>query len=342
MPDFFTTTLELTTKLIAQAASKLSHNQTPHIIIGLSGGPDSIFLLHILTKLTQLDVIKLSAAHLDHGWRQTSSNDADFCQQLCKHLNIPFFRGHASEITLNKSYKGSQEALGRALRQAFFKQILQKQNADFISLAHHYDDQQETFFIRLFRGSTIDGLCSMKPIDGTFIRPLLAIHKKEILDYLDANKISYCLDETNTSQTYLRNRVRKVLIPALKSCDQRFDTTFQHTLASLQTENTFLHELTQQAFNVIFTYSEAEKKTIGSKKAFLELHPAIQHRIVVNWMIQESVPFSPSQTFIQEILKFLHNPRGGKHSLNQSWSIIKKQNNFWIESFSKTQNIEIL
>lgn len=339
MLDFFTTILTHSSKLIAQATNS---NHKPHIIVGLSGGPDSVFLLHVLVKLAQLEIINLSAAHLDHGWRTSSSKDADFCKQLCINLNIPFYSTHASTITLEKSYKGSQEALGRALRQAFFKAVLHDRNADFIALAHHYDDQQETFFIRLFRGSTINGLCSMKPIDNLFIRPLLSIHKKEILNYLKTNAIPYCLDETNTSPTYLRNRIRNILIPALQSCDSRFDSTFKHTLTSLQTENKFLHNLAEQAFDLVFTYSGKENKLLGSKKALLEQHSVIQHRIILLWMIQESVPFSPSLLFIEEICTFLCNPRGGQHTLNLAWAIIKKQNTFWIERFSKTQNIEIL
>ncbi len=342
MPDFFTRTLNLSSKLVAQAASKLSQNHKPHIILGLSGGPDSVFLLYILAKLAELEVIELSAAHLDHGWRASSSKDADFCKKLCTDLNTPFYNAHASTISLNKSYKGSQEALGRALRQTFFKQILQTYNADFIALAHHYDDQQETFFIRLLRGSTIDGLCSMKPIDNKFIRPLLATRKKEILDYLDSNKILYCLDETNSSPAYLRNRIRSVLIPALNSCDARFDTTFQHTLTSLQTENNFLHELAEKTFNSVFVKTSTEKHLVGSRKVLLEQHPVMQHRILLLWIISESVAFSPSQAFIQEILTFLSNPRGGRHTLNLDWAIIKKQNNFWIELFPKRQNMENL
>ena len=149
--------------------------ESSKIILGLSGGPDSIYLLHKLASLRNTGTIKeLIAAHLDHEWRQDSAKDVAFCKQACKSLNVPFVSKKLSE--LNLSFKGSPEEIGRNARRYFLEQIRTKHNADLIALGHHLQDQEETFFIRLIRGTSLSGLCAMWPKKGFYIRPLLQMN----------------------------------------------------------------------------------------------------------------------------------------------------------------------
>ncbi|MFH1253974.1 MAG: tRNA lysidine(34) synthetase TilS [bacterium] len=281
---FFDSCVQKACNLITTACNQKNTSGTPEcestsIIIGLSGGPDSVFLLHVLNFIQKQNSqikedsqvkqnptskpnpqIKIIAVHLDHQWRAKSWRDVEFCSQLCKSLDIEFIARKADELNLEIKFNGSKEELGRKMRRALFKQILKEKNADFIALAHHLQDQQETFFIRLLRGSSLSGLCCMQEIDGNYIRPLLGINKRDILEYLDSsrnhearsNQIKYLIDPTNISPDYLRNRIRSNVIPALEQCDERFNSKFQSTLEQLNLEDDFLKTLAAQVFNDIF------------------------------------------------------------------------------------------
>ena len=297
----------------------------PKILLGFSGGPDSVFLFYFLKKLHEDNKIELICTHLDHGWRKESFEDVKYCSNLCKKYKIALITGHAKDLCLNLKFNGSQEEIGRKLRRHFFEQTLKEQNANFIALAHHLQDQQETFFWRIIRGTTLSGLTCMKQINSPYIRPILNISKQEILEYLTTNKIDYLQDSTNLSDKYLRNRIRKNVLPAMQKCDERFNQKFESTLKHLQEEDDFLQKLTQQAFETVFT----EKK--GNLKDFLELDLVLQKRLIIFWLTQENVQFTPSENYLNEILRFLKNPRGGSHKLSTSWKLFKKKNLFGIE-----------
>src|SRR5579859_1867935 len=118
------------------------------IVLGLSGGPDSIFLLHVLADMHKHNHISLVAAHLDHEWRSNSHQDALFCKRTADALGIPYVQAKASELGLNIKKNGSQEEYGRKLRRAYLESVARGHNAQAIALAHHAQDQEETFFIR--------------------------------------------------------------------------------------------------------------------------------------------------------------------------------------------------
>ena len=241
--------------------------EKPKIVLGLSGGPDSVFLFHFLQKLAQENKIELIAAHLDHGWRKESAQDVKFCQDLCKAHNVQLFATHANDLSLDLKFDGSQEELGRKLRRHFFEKISKEQNANFIALAHHLQDQQETFFWRIIRGTSLTGLSCMKTVNDLYLRPLLNINKSEILDFLKTNKIKYLEDITNLSENYLRNRIRKYVLPAMQKSDDRFDQKFASTLKHLQEENDFLKRLTAIFFDQIFCKTK-NGKIVGNRKIF--------------------------------------------------------------------------
>lgn len=294
------------------------------IILGLSGGPDSVYLLHFLSNMRNNGEIKeIIAAHLDHEWRPESEKDTEFCSEIAKKYNVPFVHKKISNLGLDLKFEGSKEELGRNARRYFLKQVQKENKADLIALAHHAQDQQETFFIRLIRGSSLSGLTAMRPKHGDYIRPLLEINKTEIIDFLDKNKIAYLTDPSNMSEEFLRNRIRKHVIPALKQCDKRFDQNFKETLNKLQATEQFLSNLTQKKFQEI-----SDKKDgifYVNLKLLLNLDPVMLYRILIFWLVQQNVKFPISKSFLDEIIKFLKQPRGGQHQLYQNWSIVKKK-----------------
>ncbi len=300
------------------------------IILGLSGGPDSILLFHFLNKLHKENKIELICAHLDHEWRKESKKDVEFCKQLCKKNNIKFIPGKASDINLNIKFNGSQEEVGRILRHTFLKKVLKEETADHIALGHHLQDQQETFLWRIIRGSSLSGLTCMKKNEYPYIRPLLNIEKKEILDYLEKNKIEYLIDKTNESDKYLRNKIRKYVIPQMEKCDPRFSKKFASTLGFLQEENEFLQKLSQTIFNKIFHVSSEKMKFIGNLKEFRNLDKVLQKRVIILWFCKEELKFNLSNNYLHEILRFLENKNGGSHQISTTFKITKKTNHFFI------------
>jgi len=310
---------------------KLIVNKSP-VIIGLSGGPDSVFLFYVLLQLAQEKKYTLIAAHLDHEWRTDSARDAEFCHKLASQYGITCIIKKAHELGYTPKNTGSLEDKGRELRRYFFEQCAQEYQAQAIALAHHADDQQETFFIRLIRGATLTGLTGMKPHNGQYIRPLLELHKSEILNHLHTHSIPYCTDPTNEQNTYLRNRIRGSVLPALRECDQRFNNNFAKTMSHLQQTEDFLDKLTLTSFKGI---SEQDDSFLWlSIKKLQALNPIIQQRIILQWLIQEQVPFSPSMALIQEILRFFTSQKSASHSLLSNVQILKKRGKVRIEKDS--------
>ncbi|HRN78032.1 MAG TPA: tRNA lysidine(34) synthetase TilS [Candidatus Dependentiae bacterium] len=301
------------------------HNLLPsgsRVVLGLSGGPDSIFLLYILADLHKQGIIQLTAAHLDHEWRADSSKDVKFCQMVTHKLGIPFVSKKISELSSAK-WDGSKEEFGRVMRRQFLESVAQEIQADRIALAHHLQDQEETFFIRLIRGSSLTGLTAMRAQHGNYIRPLLEVNKQDIIAYLAEHDISYLIDPSNESPLFLRNRIRNTVMPALRACDTRFDQNFLITLNRLKDTEHFLEQLTAETFaHITKTDNNTTRLHIPQ---LLALHPVLVYRILVYWFVQSRVPFDPSQKFFDEILRFLRQPGSKTHAIHQQWSLVKEK-----------------
>lgn len=304
----------------------INHNQT--IIIGLSGGPDSVFLTHLSVSLKPLYNLTLVAAHLDHGWRAESAGDVLFCKNLSEKLGIPFVSQQLASLPLSLKYNGSKEEIGRKARRYFLEQVATDYNAHAIALGHHAHDQQETFFIRLVRGASLTGLTGMKPQEKQYIRPLLTTNKQAIIAYLEQENIPFIIDASNDQDIYLRNRIRKSVLPALQACDDRFDANFMNTLQRIQEAEAFLEQYVATIFSELA--QQDQKLTVQYQQIF-DQHPTISYRLILHWLCLEKIPFTPSESFFNEIMRFLSSKGGGKHQLHPSWIIVKKKNLAWVE-----------
>jgi tRNA(Ile)-lysidine synthase TilS/MesJ len=163
----------------------------------------------------------------------------------------------------------------------------------------------------------------MKPKHGYYIRPLLETNKYDIIGWLKLHTIAYAMDVSNESLQYLRNRIRSKVLPALHECDERFDMNFLKTLNRLKETELFLERIAQDTFEKI---SEKNNDVTNINTAQLStIDPLLHHRIIILWLIAAKVPFTITETFLDEILRFLLSPRGGKHTINTAFSIIKKQ-----------------
>lgn len=300
------------------------------IILGLSGGPDSMYLLHKLHAVQAQLNINIIAAHLDHEWQESSKVAAQICQNACDNLKVPLVTQKMSELTYSAQWNGSQEEFGRNMRRHFFATLAQKYQAAGIALAHHQQDQQETFFIRLLRGSSLTGLTGMKEKDGLYIRPILGCTKTEIIDYLEQHAIAYYTDPTNGSDHYLRNRIRHHVVPALQNTDHRFEQNLRATMDQLKHVEDFLTHHTAETLVTI-----SSEQGIDLQK-FLNLHIVMQQRLVLQLMIAAQVTFTPSQKLFKEIMRFLEKSPATQHTIHISWMVQKSRSHFVIKKIKKS------
>ena len=187
------------------------------VIVGVSGGADSICLLWILSKLQKEMGFRMIAVHVNHGIRgEEADADQAYVEQICKELGVPCESYFAEVELIAKNRKQSTEEAGREIRREFFEKTMQKYNGTKIALAHHQNDSAETFLINMARGTGLKGLGGIAPVNGAVIRPLLCLKREEIEAFLEEEGVSYRVDCTNASDVYTRNRIRNHVLPYLQ------------------------------------------------------------------------------------------------------------------------------
>ncbi len=251
------------------------------LLVGVSGGADSVALLHALVRLGR----KPHVCHLNHQLRGAESDaDAKFVCQLAKRHGLPFTIEARNVAALVAEQKLSIEDAARRARHDFFAAVARKTGIKTLALAHTADDQVETFLLKLLRGAGVTGLSGMeqdRQLDGVrVIRPLLGAHRKEILDYLKAKKLSWREDASNTDLQFTRNRVRHVLLPLL---EREFNPAVRETLLRtaeiLRDEDSYLTRHISEAI-----YSPTYCGDGIDVEAFRGWPPAVQRRVVRLWL----------------------------------------------------------
>ncbi len=186
------------------------------IVIGVSGGADSVALLYSLFDLCKDLDLKLYTVHINHGLRSEAKAEAEYVRTLSEELGIPFFLYEEDVESIAKELSIGTEEAGRKIRYERFYEVLKKTGASKIAVAHNKNDLCETMLFNLFRGTGIKGLSSIPPKRGEVIRPLLCVERSEIEEFLNERKVSFCIDASNLTNDYSRNRIRNVIIPAIK------------------------------------------------------------------------------------------------------------------------------
>jgi len=184
------------------------------VLVGLSGGADSVFLTVMLKKIERLYRIKVFTCHIDHQYREESWKDAKFVKGFCDNLAIPV---EIKKIKL----KRFSESKARDLRYEVFYEVAKKFRCNKIATAHTLNDNAETVLMWLARGCGLNGLKGIPPVRGKIIRPALCVSKKEIILYLKRNKIKYRTDSTNFSEKFTRNKIRLNIIPHLEKINRQ-------------------------------------------------------------------------------------------------------------------------
>jgi tRNA(Ile)-lysidine synthase len=256
------------------------------VVVGVSGGADSLALLHMLYTVREKLGCQLHVATLDHGLRgQAGAEDALFVERLAQSWGIPVTRG-----TVQAQGEGI-EAAARIARYDFLSGVARKVGAQYVAVAHHADDQAETVLMRLLRGAGLTGMRAMTwtaPVpnhpDLTLVRPLLDVSRAQIEDYCREHDLQARVDATNSDTTLLRNRIRREILPYLAQVNPHISRTLLHLADNAATDDDYLQGELQR---VVEQFGEGSEERIRmERQAFRALHPALQRRWVA-WAAQQ-------------------------------------------------------
>jgi len=248
------------------------------LLLGVSGGVDSMVLLDLLWRFLGESGLHLQVVHLDHQIREQSGKDAEFVAKHCVELGIPCRVERVDVPALARERGLSLETAGREARREVFLRQAKIDGCRYIVLAHHRDDQAETFLQRLLRGSGKSGLSGMSELQGLWWRPLLSFSRQEILAYAEQRKLVWVEDASNADTIYLRNRIRHQLLPLL--CD--YNPEIKQRLASLshqfQLEEDFWQQQLAQVWPDVQLNNEDGLRL--NRQTLLKAHPALQVRLL--------------------------------------------------------------
>lgn len=250
------------------------------IIVGVSGGPDSVCLLNLFNKFRDNLGIFLYVAHLDHMFRgKESEEDACFVKTLCQKWNIPFFSDKTDVPKFAKNYGLSPEDAARRVRYDFFRRVKGQIKAQKVATGHNQNDHEETILMNILRGAGLDGLVGIDPVRGIYIRPLIEIPREAIEKYLKLEDIPFRIDATNLTTDYFRNSLRLKLIPIIrKKYCPHFGQSLRRLSEITRRDLSFLKQATEKAEADVVRY-QPEKVIIDIEK-FLKQHEAIKFRLV--------------------------------------------------------------
>ncbi len=261
-------------------------NDGDKVVLGVSGGPDSIAMLNILNDIKNdknlhmnFDII---VAHVNHMIREEAIDDQRFVENFCKKIGVSFYAKSIDVQKIANNKKIGTEEAGRNARYEFFDEILEKENANKIAIAHNKNDKIETIIMNMLRGSGIAGLKGIEPIkNNKYIRPLIECERFEIEEYCAKNGIEPRIDRTNFENVYTRNKVRNIVIPFIK---QEFNPNIIQTMDRLsdlvKEEDEYLEKLVETKYN---DYVEKEDKVqiIMNLKDFNTEEKVIKSRLLL-------------------------------------------------------------
>lgn len=264
------------------AREKRLWNDSDVIIVAVSGGPDSVALLHVLHEISRRKSLQLVCAHVHHGFRRESDDEAVMVQNLAEELGIPVETAYIDvPAYMEESGKGVQEA-ARDKRYEFLFQVAAKYKAQSIALAHHADDQAETVLMRLLRGTGPSGLSGMKfkriQKNVKLIRPFLRINKTDLIELCDQSGYSYAVDDSNMTTKYRRNAVRLEVLPFLRQYNGQISSSLNQLAEVTGEEDDFMELTAENAYRSLVR--EIDGRLAFDAPSFLGLHVALQRRLI--------------------------------------------------------------
>ena len=289
-------------------------NHGDNIVIGVSGGPDSMSLLNILNQLKEEMHIKIFVAHINHMMRMEADEETEYVKEFCDKNKIEFFFKKTDVLKVAKENKISTEEAGRNVRYKFFEEVCNITNSNKIATAHNANDNAETVLMNMIRGTGTSGLKGIEPIrDNKFIRPLIKCLRKDIEQYCDKNSLNPKYDKSNEENIYTRNKIRNKLIPYLET---NFNPNIIEAINRLsdlaKIETRYLEELTKSWYNIVVTNHNNNEIILDLKK-FNSLDFVIKSRMVL-FVINKVLGTAQGieKVNIEDIIKLCDNNIGNK------------------------------
>lgn len=251
------------------------------ILVGFSGGADSVCLLHYLYTNREKLGIEVMAAHINHGLRENSADsDELFCKEFCEKRGISFFVKHADVRAVAKQNGVSEETAGRNVRYDFFNKICADYGINKIATAHHKNDLAETVVMNFIRGAGIKGLAGIPSVRDNIIRPMLDMTRKDVENYCRENKLDFVTDETNFENVYRRNKIRLDLIPYIqKEFNSGFVNSVTENAKNIADDNAFIEAAADSEFD-----KRVSKEKNGFSLIIDNIPNSIRRRIFIRMM----------------------------------------------------------
>ncbi len=290
------------------------------VLLGVSGGPDSVFMLYMLNLLKEEFHLSIAAAVFNHRLRKEATEECAFVKKICNDLHVDFFYGGADVRKTADKNKISVEEAAREERLKFLFETKERNNFNKIALAHNKNDFVETVLIHLAKGTGLGGLTGIRPVSfNGIVHPIICVMRSEIEQYLSEKSIPFRMDLTNYSLNYLRNRMRHQIVPLFASINENFiERIFKMGLLIAEEDN-FLSDICEKDLEIIKTKEEF------SLNVFLML-PLFEKRRIIKELLGE---YADSER-VDRIIDFLQSGGTSKMNLYGNLFLIKKENCFCI------------
>lgn len=292
------------------------------IVIGVSGGPDSMCLLDILNNIMKEKNCQKSpspmaivVAHVNHMIRDEAKDDEEFVREYCKKNDIEFYSKSIDVQKLANNNKIGTEEAGRLVRYDFFEEILEKTGSNKIAIAHNKNDKAETIIMNLLRGSGVSGLKGIEPERDKYIRPLIDCDRTQIEEYCDKRELNPRIDKTNFENIYTRNKIRNIVIPYIRD---EFNPNIINTLDRLSKlvceEEEYIDKQVKRTYKNVMIDEEENKQIVLDLKLFNNQEKVIKSRLVL-YTITELLGSTQGieKIHIEDIIKLCSNNIGNKY-----------------------------
>lgn len=314
------------------------------IVLGVSGGPDSITMLNVLNELRNEKkfIFDIYVAHINHGIRENANIDEVFVKDICSKINVPFYSLHINIKELAEQNGRGLEETGRIERYKFFDNILEKINGNKVAIAHNINDSAETVIMNLVRGTGLTGLKGIEPRNGKYIRPLIEIEREDIEKYCTENNLNPRHDESNDENLYTRNKIRNIAIPYIKkelnpniiNSISRLSKIVSDDISYLnfQTEKAYKSMLIEENLNNNVYNHEKKATIILNLKMFNLEEKAIQKRVIlytINKIFGSTKGIE--MIHIEDMIKLCNNKIGNKFLCpNKKTKIVIKNKKIYV------------
>lgn len=308
------------------------------IVVGVSGGPDSICLLNVLKNLQNELKINIVVAHINHMIRKEADSETVFVQDFCEQRDIKCFVKKADVLQIAKEKKLGTEEVGRKIRYDFFEEVKNIVGGNKIATAHNANDNAETVLMNFLRGSGSTGLKGIEPIrDNKLIRPIIECTRQEIEQYCNEKGLNPKYDKTNQENIYTRNKIRNMLIPYIQ---ENFNPNIIETINRMSnliaTDEMYFKSIVKQSYKETFII-RTEKEIILDLKKFNVLEKVIKSRLII-YTINELLGTTNGieKIHIEDVIKLCKNNIGNKYlTPNKNIKIMIKNKKIFFTRYCK-------